>query len=114
MSGSTLTLTCANNLKAGYLVDLGQFAGATFLNGVKVTVATASGTQFTATYTHTPYTGTETTAIATVDNSTLPTYSDPTDSGTAFSLSSSQVVFDWNSYVYRATVPAPNRRTDRS
>ncbi len=112
MSGSTLTLTCANNLKAGYLVDLAQFVGASWLNGVTVTVATASGTQFTASYTHTSYSGSELTAIATVNNSTLPTYSDPSDSGTAFSLSSSQVVFTWNSYVFRATVPNPNESVE--
>ena len=60
-----VTVTCANTLKAGNLVDLAGLTNATFLNGAQLAVATASPTQFTASFTHVSYGPTADTGTAT-------------------------------------------------
>ncbi len=56
VSGSTVTFTAANTLTAGQSVYLSGFVSNTALNGLTVTVLSASATQFTATITGTPNT----------------------------------------------------------
>lgn len=52
---NVLTITGANTLKVGEVATFFDVATATFLNGESVTVVSASGTQFTAAFTHANY-----------------------------------------------------------
>ncbi len=54
-SGTTLTVTCVNDFEPGEVVNI-TGTQQSFLNNQTVTVATASGTQFTAAFTHANYT----------------------------------------------------------
>jgi hypothetical protein len=49
---NVLTVTAANNLQSGQSVTFSGIATSTYLNGQTIRVLTASGTQFTASYTH--------------------------------------------------------------
>ncbi len=46
--GNVLTITCVNDFMQGAIIQFSGLLNATYLNGVSVTVSTASGTQFTA------------------------------------------------------------------
>ncbi len=48
-AGNLLTITCANDFQPNVTVQFSGLLNATYLNGVTVTILTASGTQFTAT-----------------------------------------------------------------
>jgi hypothetical protein len=52
---NVLTVLCTNTFEAGEIVNLSGLTTATFLNNQTVTVATATGSQFTASYTHANY-----------------------------------------------------------
>jgi len=52
IASNVATITCVNTLSSGDVVLLYQLQTATFLNDQVLTVATASGTQFTASYTY--------------------------------------------------------------
>ena len=52
VSGNVLTVTCANSFKAGQIVSFSGVGTNTFLNGQQASIATASGSQFTATFAH--------------------------------------------------------------
>jgi hypothetical protein len=52
---STLTITATNNLPLGTQVTFQNLGAATFLNGQTVTIASATPTSFTASYTHADY-----------------------------------------------------------
>ena len=54
-SNGNLTVTTPNNFGVGASITLSQLGVAQFLSGQTVIVATASPTQFTATYPHAPY-----------------------------------------------------------
>lgn len=47
-AGNLLTITCANDFMPGVTVQFSGLLNATYLNGVTVTILTATGTQFTA------------------------------------------------------------------
>lgn len=49
---NVLTVQCSNNFEPGEIVNLSGLTTATYLNNQTVTVATATGSQFTASYTH--------------------------------------------------------------
>ena len=49
---NVLTVSCVNTFEVGEVVNLTGLTTATYLNGQTVQVASASGTQFTANYTH--------------------------------------------------------------
>jgi hypothetical protein len=49
---NVLTVQCLNDFEPGEIVNLSGLTTATYLNNQTVTVSTASGTQFTASYTH--------------------------------------------------------------
>lgn len=55
LTTNVITVTCANNFKPGQSVLMGTMTTATFLNGVTLTVVSASGSQFTAAYVHANY-----------------------------------------------------------
>lgn len=52
ITSNVLTVTAANNFSAGNIVTISNLTTATFLNNQVVTVLTASGTHFTAAFTH--------------------------------------------------------------
>lgn len=52
LTTNVVTVTCANAFAAGQLVTFSGLTTATYLNGQTVIVASASGTQFTAPFTH--------------------------------------------------------------
>jgi hypothetical protein len=92
---NNLTVTCANNFVVGQTIKLTGLTTATFLEAQIVTIATASTTQFTASFTHALYasavdTGTAapfvmvtTVSGATVTCSiTAPNYASTADTGT--------------------------------
>jgi hypothetical protein len=66
IASNILTVTAANTLVAGEQVLLYNLTAATFLNTAIVTVATASGLQFTASFTHANYPSTPETGFAIV------------------------------------------------
>lgn len=55
LTTNVVTITCPNSFSIGDQVVVGGLTTATFLNGVQLQVASASGTQFTAAYTHADY-----------------------------------------------------------
>src|SRR5271166_4195008 len=63
ITSNVLTVTTANNLKAGDIVNITGTAES-FLNNQTVTVSTASGTNFTAAFTHINYTNASDTGTA--------------------------------------------------
>jgi hypothetical protein len=65
ISGDVLTVTGPNNFGAGAVVALSQLGVAQFLSGQNVTVATASPSQFTATYSHADYASATDSGLAT-------------------------------------------------
>ena len=52
---NVLTIQCTNTFEPGEIINLTGLTTATFLNNQTVTVSTASGSQFTAAYTHANY-----------------------------------------------------------
>lgn len=71
VTSNVLTVTVPNSLAAGQVTGV-SVVTATFLNGVSFTVATASGTQWTATFTHANYDAADTGTGG--GQSVLPTY----------------------------------------
>lgn len=66
-----ITITGSNTLATGEAVTLSGYATSTFLNGVHLTVLTASPTLFTAAYTHSVTSATEA-GVVTTDNVDTP------------------------------------------
>lgn len=56
IAANVVTFDAVNTLSATNVVDIEALSLATFLNGEQLTVASASGTQFTANFTHANYT----------------------------------------------------------
>jgi hypothetical protein len=52
ITGNVLTVTAANSFKVGQVVNFSGVGTNTFLNSQQATIATASGSQFTATFAH--------------------------------------------------------------
>jgi hypothetical protein len=52
INGDVLTVTAANSFKAGQVATFAGVGTNTFLNGQQVAILSATGTQFTATFTH--------------------------------------------------------------
>ena len=52
LTSNVLTVTCTNGYVSGQTIQLAGLTTNTFLNGVFVTILTASGSQFTATFAH--------------------------------------------------------------
>jgi hypothetical protein len=52
IASNVLTVTCANSFKAGQVVFFKNMGTNTFLNSQQATIATASGSQFTAVFAH--------------------------------------------------------------
>jgi hypothetical protein len=52
LTSNVVTVTCSNTLSVGQQITFAGLTTATFLNGQTVTIASASGTQFTANFTH--------------------------------------------------------------
>jgi hypothetical protein len=63
-----LVVTCLNSFQVGDVITLSGLTGATFLNGVTVTVLTAGTTQFTASFAHPDYPSAPETGTATSQN----------------------------------------------
>jgi hypothetical protein len=88
-STSTLTITAKQSYPAGMVVTFQGLGKATFLNGVTLTVASSTATQFTASFEHSDYgpqtetAGTATPAGATVQNATADTFQYQSGSHTA-------------------------------
>jgi hypothetical protein len=55
VAANVLTVTCSNSFLPGQVVELNNLQVSTFLDGQSVTISTASGTQFTAPFTHANY-----------------------------------------------------------
>ena len=55
VTGNVLTVTATNTFTAGQQVEFFDMTGAAFLNGQLLTIATATGSQFTANFTHANY-----------------------------------------------------------
>lgn len=66
ITSDVLTVTAANTFQAGEVVTFAGLTTATFLNTGSVTILTASGTQFTASYTHGDYASASDTGTASI------------------------------------------------
>lgn len=55
LTANVVTLTAINTFSSGQIVQVKNLTGAAFLNGANLTISSASGTQFTAPFTHANY-----------------------------------------------------------
>jgi uncharacterized protein (TIGR02217 family) len=86
LTSNVVTVTCTNTFSVGQQVAFAGLTTATFLNGQTVTIATVSGTQFTAAFTHANATSHSDTGTAT---------------GVAAPIAGVVVTFDAATFYYR-------------
>lgn len=92
ISGNVLTVTAANGFKVGQAVQFSGVGTNTFLNSQQATIATASGSQFTATFAHADVASGADTGTATVCSgapgfgTVLPAVQDPNNARTVIGL----------------------------
>jgi hypothetical protein len=97
ISSNVLTVTTANSLLPGAQVSLLGLSNATFLDGLPLVVATASGTQFTAPVVHADYaSAVDTGVVCLADTGIATALTEGTTYETLIDLPHSQIIGTWD------------------
>jgi len=106
ITSNVLTITATNTFVPGQIVTFTGLTTATFLNGQTVTIATASGSQFTANFTHANYVSAADTGTASLISLALTLYEVPASLlPIANTLVGAQTFTNWNVVATQAAAP---------